>query len=189
MNEYTFTLQIEVMGKKSKRNTSISKKQKSARVQQCGVANSSAISTNDVAAVVSREIERTSDSIRRDPIDSLFELLEKGDHEGIIKLKSDVILRAAVLEGTDPQHASSIYLAIVNAFVETEFSSTIARKKAIHYLELSFALSEKQGKLHQCVRLLVPLYIQEGRHDEAFATVKRLTVRIPQHELIDPDLT
>ena len=60
--------------------------------------------------------------------------------------------------------------------------------KAIHYLERYFALSEK-GMLHECVRLLVPLYIQEGRHDEAFATVKRLTVRIPQHELIDPDLT
>jgi len=177
------------MGKKSKRNKGASKKQKNARVQQGGVTNTSA-NSDVAAAVVGHEIEpSTIASIRRDPIDSLWELLEKGDNEGILKLESNLVLRAAVLEGTDPQHASSIYLAIVNAFVETEFSSTIARKKAIHYLELSFALSEKQGKLHQCVRLLVPLYIQEGRHDEAFATVKRLTVRIPQHELIDPDLT
>ena len=59
--------------------------------------------------------------------------------------------------------------------------------KAIHYLERYFALSEK-GMLHECVRLLVPLYIQEGRHDEAFATVKRLTGRIPQNEHINPDV-
>jgi hypothetical protein len=137
MNEYTFTLQIEVMENKSERITSISKKQKSARVQQCGVANISATSTNDVAAVVSREIERTSDSIRRDPIDSLFELLEKGDHEGIIKLESDVILRAAVLEGTEPQKTSFVYFLIGRAFVLTGLSSMIARVKAIRYLERS----------------------------------------------------
>ena len=100
------------MGKKSKRNRGVSKKQKSAGLvqEQGGVTNTSA--TSDAAAVVGREIEPSttrSASIRRDPIDSLFELLEKGDHEGIIKLKSDVILRAAVLEGTEPQKTSFVY--------------------------------------------------------------------------------
>ena len=175
------------MGKKSKRNTSISKKQKSARVQQCGVANSSAISTNDVAAVVSREIERTSDSIRRDPIDSLVDLLQKKDYDGIIKLESDVVLRATALEGTEPQTASSLYFMIARAFVETGLSSMVAREKATHYLERSFALSEKV-MVHECVRLLVPLYLQEGRRDEAVAAVKRLHASIQKHESIDPDV-
>ena len=184
------------MGKKSKRNRGASKKQNGTTRVESRVSETSS-AASDIAVVggiepprgATTSISSTSTNTNRDITQSLSNLIEIKDYEGIIKLESDVILRAAVLEGTDPQHASSIYLAIVNAFVETEFSSTIARKKAIHYLELSFALSEKQGKLHQCVRLLVPLYIQEGRHDEAFATVKRLTVRIPQHELIDPDLT
>ena len=62
------------------------------------------------------------------------------------------------------------------------------REKAIHYLERSFELSEKV-MLHDCVELLVvDVYLKEGRHDEAFATVKRLTVSMPKHEIIDPDL-
>jgi len=178
------------MGKKSKRNRDVSKKQKSARRvhEQGGVTNTSA--TSDAAAVVGREIEpsSTSASISRDPINSLLELVEKGDYEGILKLESDAILRATVLEGTEPQQASLIYLVIANAFLETELSNIIARKKAIHYLERSFALLEEKKMLHKCERLLVPLYIQEGRHDEAFAAVKRMTARIPKHESIDPDL-
>ena len=80
-NEYnrynipTSALQIEVMGKKSKRNRGNSKKQHSARAQQGGVTNTSA--TSDVvsaAAVVGNEIEprSSSASIRIDPIDSLL---------------------------------------------------------------------------------------------------------------------
>jgi hypothetical protein len=68
------------MGKKSKSNRGASKKkQKSARVQQGGVTNTSATSTSsDVAAVVGREIEpSTSASIRRDPNDFFFELKKK----------------------------------------------------------------------------------------------------------------
>jgi tetratricopeptide (TPR) repeat protein len=43
--------------------------------------------------------------------------------------------------------------------------------------------------IHDCVRLLVYLYLQEGRHGEAFAALKRLTTAsIPQPEIIDPDL-
>ena len=173
------------MGKKSKRNRGVSKKQKSAGLvqEQGGVTNTSA--TSDAAAVVGREIEPSttrSASIRRDPIDSLLELVEKGDYEGILKLESDAILQATVLEGTEPQKASFIYLVIARAFVETGQSSLIAREKAIHYLERSFALSEKVI-LHECVRLLVPLYLQEWRRDEAVAAVKRL-----QHEIIDPDV-
>ena len=184
------------MGKKSKRNRDVSKKQKSARrVQQGGFTNT--IATSDAAAVVDREIEPSStsaSSIRRDPNDSLGQLVEKGDYEGILKLESDAILQATVVEGTEPQTASSIYLVIARAFVETGLSSMIAREKAIRYLERSFALSEKekhyQGNLHvhECMKLLVPIYLQEGRHDEAVAAVKRLTASIPQHELIDPDL-
>ena len=157
------------MGEKSNRNRGASRVQQSARVQQGGVTNTSA-------------------TIRRDPIiDSLGELLKKKDCEGILKLESKLVLRATGLEGTEPTKASAIYLAIANAFVESEFSSLIAREKAIHYMERSFALSVKDV-LHECVRQLVPLYLRVGRHDEAFATVKRLTVRIPQHELIDPDV-
>ena len=185
------------MGKKSKRNIGASKRQQSARVQeQCGVTNASSTTRSDVAsAVVSREIEpsnssaASSTSIRRDPriIDSLLKLLKKKDYEGILTLESDVILRATVLEGTEPQKASYIYFMVAKAFVESGLSSLIAREKAIQYMERSFALSETD-MVAQCVRQLVPLYLREGRHDEAFTAVKRLTVRIPQHELIDPDL-
>jgi tetratricopeptide (TPR) repeat protein len=120
----------------------------------------------------------------------LAEVTTKGDHEGILKLESDAILRATVLEGTEPEIASSIYIVIARSLVvEIGLSSTIAQEKAIHYLERAFALSEKDIKLqHDCVNLLVSIYLHRGRHDDAFATVKRLTVRIPQHELIDPDL-
>jgi tetratricopeptide (TPR) repeat protein len=137
------------MGKKSKRNRDVSKKQMSA---------------------------------------SLLELVEKGDYEGILKLESDAILRATVLEEREPQQASLIYLVIANAFVETGLSSMIVREKAIHYLERSFALLEEKKMLHKCVRLLVPIYLQEGRDDEAVAAVKRMTASIPKHESIDPDL-
>jgi len=185
------------MGKKSKRNIGASKRQQSARVQeQCGVTNASSTTRSDVAsAVVGREIEpsnssaASSTSIRRDPriIDSLLKLLKKKDYEGILTLESDVILRATVLEGTEPQKASYIYFMVAKAFVESGLSSLIAREKAIQYMERSFALSETD-MVGECVRQLVPLYLREGRHDEAFTAVKRLTVRIPQHELIDPDL-
>jgi hypothetical protein len=147
MNEYTFTLQIEVMENKSERITSISKKQKSARVQQCGVANISATSTNDVAAVVSREIERTSDSIRRDPIDSLFELLEKGDHEGIIKLESDVILRAAVLEGTEPQQTSFVYFLIGRAFSSYRIIEHDSARESDSLSGMIFTLKQKRRNI------------------------------------------
>ena len=109
------------------------------------------------------------------------------DYEGILKIESNLVLRATVLEGIEPQKASYIYLMISRAFIGTGLSSMKVREKAIHYLERSFVLSEKEI-LHECMRLLVTIYIQEGRHDEALATVKRLTIRIPQHELIDPDL-
>ena len=136
------------MGKKSKRNRDVSKKQMSA---------------------------------------SLLELVEKGDYEGILKLESDAILRATVLEEREPQQASLIYLVIANAFVETGFSSMIAREKAIHCLERTFALSEKE-MVHDCVKVLVPFCIQEGRNDEVFATVKKIIGSIPQYKLIDLDL-
>ena len=109
------------MRKKNKRNRDVSKKQKSARRvhEQGGVTNTSA--TSDAAAVVGREIEpsSTSASISRDPINSLLELVEKGDYEGILKLESDAILRATVLEGIEPQKASVIYLVVANAFIVT----------------------------------------------------------------------
>jgi len=157
-------------------------------VQQGGVATNIS-ATSDAAAVVGREIEPSSSSasIRRDPIDSLVDLLQKKDYEGIIKLESDVVLRATALEGTEPQTASSLYFMIARAFVETGLSSMVAREKATHYLERSFALSEKV-MVHECVRLLVPLYLQEGRRDEAVAAVKRLHASIQKHESIDPDV-
>jgi tetratricopeptide (TPR) repeat protein len=197
-NEYnrynipTSALQIEVMGKKSKRNRGNSKKQHSARAQQGGVTNTSA--TSDVvsaAAVVGNEIEprSSSASIRIDPIDSLLvQLVEKEDLEGILKQKSKFLLRATALEGTEPQKASYTYLVIADALIATEFSSKKSRMKAIFLLERCFALSEIETFLNACVRELVPLYLKEGRHDEAFAIMKRITVMIPHHELIDPDL-
>ena len=184
------------MGKKSKRNRGASTKLQSARrglQEQSGVTNTTS-ATSDVAVVVGREMiepSTTSASIRSDPIDSLLaEVTMKGDHEGILKLESDAILRATVLEGTEPEIASSIYIVIARSLVvEIGLSSTIAQEKAIHYLERAFALSEKDIKLqHDCVNLLVSIYLHKGRHDDAFATVKRLASRIPQHELIDPDL-
>jgi hypothetical protein len=158
-------------------------------VQQGGVTTNIS-ATSDAAAVVGREIEPSSSSasIRRDPIDSLVDLLQKKDYEGIIKLESDVVLRATALEGTEPQTDSSLYFMIARAFVETGLSSMVAREKATHYLERSFALSEKV-MVHECVRLLVPLYLQEGRRDEeAVAAVKRLHASIQKHESIDPDV-
>ena len=112
------------MGKKSKRNRDVSKKQKSARRvhEQGGVTNTSATS-DAAAAVIGHEIEPSSTSatcsIRRDPMDSLVELLTKKDYEGILQLESDVILRATVLEGIEPQKASVIYLVVANAFIVT----------------------------------------------------------------------
>jgi tetratricopeptide (TPR) repeat protein len=180
------------MGKKSKRNRGASKKQQSARVQQGAVSNTSATTSDVAAAVVGREIESSTSAstttIRRDPIiDSFLKLLEQKDYEGILKLESDVILRATALEGTQPNKASYIYLMVASVFVQTGLSSLIARNKAIQYLERASELSEKE-RLHECVQLLVSIYIQEGRHDEAFAIVKRLTVRIPQQEFVNPDL-
>jgi tetratricopeptide (TPR) repeat protein len=175
------------MGKKSKRNRGASRVHQSARS-----------ATSDVAAdaVVGNEIEPRSSasasagSIRIDPIDSLMQLAEKGDHEGILKLESKLILRATTIEGTEPQKAGYIYLMVANALIATEFSSKISREKAINYLLRCWKAihSLDEIMLHECVRLLVPLYLKEERHDEAFVTVKRLTVRIPQHALIDPDL-
>ena len=156
------------MGKKSKRNREASKKQQSARVQQGGVTNT--ITNNDVAAaVVGNEIElsttssSTSASIRIDPIDSLRQLVEKGDHEGIITLESNLVLRATVLEGIEPQKASYIYFMVAKAFDVTGNSSMIARGKAIHYMKRSFALSDKEIILQACVRQLLPFVVPPGR--------------------------
>jgi tetratricopeptide (TPR) repeat protein len=200
-NEYNrfISLQIEVMGKKSKRNRVASKKQQIARVQQGGVTNTSS-ATSDVAAaaaVVGNEIEpRSSASIRIDPIDSLIvQLAQKDDFEGILKLESKLVLRATALEGTEPRKAGYIYLMVANALIAneliaTEFLSKISREKAIHYLEGCWKVIHSLDEIFvlACARDLVTLYLQEERHDEAFVTMKRLTVRIPQHELIDPDL-
>ena len=176
------------MGKKSKRNREASKKQQSARVQQGRVTNTS--TTNDVAAaVVGNEIElSTSARILGDTIDSLGQLVEKGDHGGIITHESNLVCLATALEGTEPEEASCIYLMLAEAFDVTGCSSMIAREKSIRYLERSFALSDKEIILQACVRQLMPLYLQEGRHDRAFGVFKRLTGRIPQQELIDPGL-
>jgi hypothetical protein len=161
------------MGKKSKRNRGASRVHQSARS-----------ATSDVAAdaVVGNEIEPRSSasasagSIRIDPIDSLMQLAEKGDHEGILKLESKLILRATTIEGTEPQNAGYIYLMVANALIATEFSSKISREKAINYLLRCWKAihSLDEIMLHECVRLLVPLYLKEERHDEAFVTVKRL---------------
>jgi tetratricopeptide (TPR) repeat protein len=166
------------MGKKSKRNRA-----------EGGVSETSSAArwSGDIAVVGGIE---TIDSV-------LVKLVEKGDHEGILKLESDAIRHAKALEGTEPQMAGHIYLVIVTALQETGFSTKEAREKAMHYLEQcwkafhslerSFELSEKE-MLHACVKRLVALYIQEGRHDEASVIIKRLTVRISQHELIEPNL-
>ena len=105
----------------------------------------------------------------------------------LLDLYIHLVLWATVLDGTEPKASSSIYLAIANAFVETGFSSMIAREKAIHCLERTFALSEKE-MVHDCVKVLVPFCIQEGRNDEVFATVKKIIGSIPQYKLIDLDL-
>jgi tetratricopeptide (TPR) repeat protein len=183
------------MGKKSKRNRGASKKQHSAGAQEGGVTNTSA--TSDVAAAaaaVGNEIDPRSSSasagsIRIDPIGSLMQLAEKDDFEGILKLESKLVLRATALEGTEPQNAGYIYLVIADALIATEVSSKISREKAIDYLERCWKAIHSLNKimLHECVKLLVHLYLKEERYDEAFVTMKRLTVRIPQHELIDPD--
>jgi hypothetical protein len=124
--------------------------------------NTSATSDVAAAAAVGREIEpRSITSAAR--IGYLLDLLEKGDHdhEGMLKLESDFVLQATVLEGTEPTASAYIYFAIANAFVETEFSSTIAHEKAIHCLERACALSEKE-RLLECIQLLVPFYLHEG---------------------------
>jgi tetratricopeptide (TPR) repeat protein len=166
------------MGKKSKRNRGASKKQNGTTRVESRVSETSS-AASDIAVVGGIE-----------PIDSVLMKLEKeGDHEGILKLESDAIRHAKALEGTEPQMASYIYFKMARAFVITGLPSmVIARKKAIRYLERSFASAETDVTLHACVKPLVALYIQEGRHDEAFVIIKRLTVRIPQHELIEPNL-
>ena len=102
------------------------------------------------------------------------------DYEGIIELESDAIRNAKALEGTEPQKAGYIYLMIAITLQETGFSTKEAREEAMHYLEQcwkaihslerSFELLEKEMLL-DCVKLLVSIYLKEGRHDEAFATV------------------
>ena len=187
------------MGKKSKRNRGASKKQQSAGAQQGGVTNTSASSdvaaASTAAAVVGNEIEPRSSStsaasIRIDPINSLVQLVEKGDYEGILKLESKLILRATALEGTEPQKALYIYLVIADALIATEFSSKTSREKAINYLLRCWKAihSLDEIMLLECLKMLVSLYLKEERYDEAFVTVKRLTGRIPQQELIDPGL-
>jgi tetratricopeptide (TPR) repeat protein len=188
------------MGKKSKRNRGASKVHQSAMVQQGGVTNTSATSdvaaASTAAAVVGNEIDPRSSSsasaasIRIDPIDSLMQLAEKNDFGGILKLESKLILRATALEGTEPQKASYTYFMVANALIATEFSSKTSREKAINYLVRCWKANHSLDEiiLHECVKMLVRLYLKEERHDEAFVTVKRLTVRIPQHALIDPDL-
>jgi tetratricopeptide (TPR) repeat protein len=163
------------MGKKSKRNKAVSTKQKGTRNVEGGVSETSSIHTN------SRDITK-----------SLSKLQQINDYEGILKLESDAIRQAKALEGTEPQKATYIYQEIALALEETAGSSNKeAREKAIHYLEQSFALVEKMidnlQDLQYVTERLVYFNLKEGRHDEAFATVKRLASSITQHELIGPE--
>ena len=170
------------MGKKNIRgNRGVSRKQKSTRRGlEDGSNDTSAAS--DVAAVGETEASttRTSTFIKRDFIDSFFELLKKEDYEGALNLEPDVVRQAKGLEGTEPEMASMIYQAIATAHLEIGSPSRkMAPEKAIRYLERSFGLLEKindtQEGIHSCVLLLVSVHLQEGRYNEAVGTVKRLT--------------
>ena len=184
------------MGKKSKRNKAVSTKQNGTRNVEVGVSETCAAS--DIAVVGGIEPPRgTNSSIStnnssRDIKKSLLKLLQINDYEGIMKLESDAIRQAKALEGTEPQNASYIYIVIAKALEEIGSSNKVAREKAVRYLEQSFALSEKKDDnlqdLQYVAERLVHFNVKEGRHVEAFATVKRLASRIPQYELIDPDL-
>jgi tetratricopeptide (TPR) repeat protein len=193
------------MGKKSKRNRGASKKQNGTTRVESRVSETSS-AASDIAVVggiepprgATTSISSTSTNTNRDITQSLSNLIEIKDYEGIIKLESDAIRQAKALEGKEPKKASYIYVVIARAiYNKTGSSNKEAREKAIRYLERcwtaihslerSFALLEK-GIMHDCVKYLASLYLKEGRHDEAFATVKRLTDSIPQHEHIDPDL-
>ena len=170
------------MGKKSKRNRAVSKKQKGTRNVEGGVSETSS-AASDIAVVGGIEPSRGATSIStnsRDIDQSFLKLIQINDYEGILELESDAIRHAKALEGTEPQMAGHIYLVIVTALQETGFSTKEAREKAMHYLEQcwkafhslerSFELLEKEMSL-DCVKLLVSIYLKEGRHDEAFATV------------------
>ena len=187
---------IRIMGKKTKSDRAVSTKQNGTRNVEVGVSETCAAS--DIAVVGGIEPPRgTNSSIStnnssRDIKKSLLKLLQINDYEGIMKLESDAIRQAKALEGTEPQNASYIYIVIAKALEEIESSNKVAREKAVRYLEQSFALSEKKDDnlqdLQYVAERLVHFNVKEGRHVEAFATVKRLASRIPQYELIDPDL-
>ena len=167
------------MGKKSKRNRAVSTKQKGTRNVEGGISETSVIEHSMPL---------------RDIMESLSKLLNINDYEGILKLESDAVSQAKALEGTEPQTARYIYEVISEALHETDTISPNkeAREKAIHYMERAFALTEKMidnlNSMQFGAKMLSNYYLREGRHDEAFAIVKRLASGIKQHELIDPDL-
>ena len=167
------------MGKKSKKNRAVSTKQQGMINVEGGVSETSGIE---------------HPMPRRDIKESLSKFLNINDSEGILKLELDAGSQAKALEGTEPQKALYIYQAIAEAFHETEETSPYkeARKKAIHYFEEYFALTEKMidnlNGMQYCARILVHCNLREGRLDKAFAIVKRLASGINRHELIDPVL-
>ena len=172
------------MGKKSKRNRAVSTKQKGTRNVEGGVSE-----TSGIEHPMPRGATSSITTNSRDIKESLSKLLNINDYEGILKLESDAVSQAKALEGTEPQKAIFIYGAIAKALHETEETSTYkeAREKSIHYFERSFALTENMIDNLNGAKILVQYNLREGRHDEAFAIVKRLASGINQHELIDPD--
>jgi hypothetical protein len=172
-----------IMGKKCKRNKAVSTKQNGTRNVEGGVSETRAVGgiepprgTNSSINTTSRDIEQT-----------LSKLLQINDYEGILKLESDAIRQAKSLEGTEPLYASYIYIVIAKALTETGSSNKVARHKTIRLLERSFTLAAKMDdNLKICIMLRSA--VKEGRHVEAFATVKRLASGTPQHELTDPDM-
>ena len=184
------------MGKKGKRNRAVSTKQKgTSNVDGGGVSETCAAS--DIAVVGGIEetprgttsISTTSNS--RNITQSLSNLMDINDYQGILRLESNAIRQAKVLEIIAPQKTSYIYQVIAIAIYETGSLNKEARKKAIRYMERSFTVAEKMDNnvqnLQSGAQRLVQFYLEEGRHVEAFVTVKRLASCIPQHELIDPD--
>jgi len=177
------------MGKKSKRNRAVSTKQKGTRNVKGGVSE-----TSGIEHPMPRGATSSITTNSRDIKESLSKLLNINDYEGILKLESDAVSQAKALEGTEPRTARYIYESIAKALHKTEETSLNkeAREKAIHYMERSFALTEKMtdnlNSMQNAAKILVHYNLREGRHDEAFAIVKRLASGINQHELIDPDL-
>ena len=177
------------MGKKSKRNRAVSTKQKGTRNVEGGVSE-----TSGIEHPMPRGATSSITTNSRDIKESLSKLLNINDYEGVLKLESDAVSQAKALEGTEPRTARYIYESIAKALHKTEETSPNkeAREKAIDYMERSFALTEKMtdnlNSMQNAAKILVHYNLREGRHDEAFAIVKRLASGIKQHELIDPDL-